>query len=106
MDRRVDQARAVRRRAFFLALVPGGYLALFFVRPVVAIIGRGFSAGSVSETLLDGRLRHVVWFTTWQAVASTVLTMAVGLPAAFVLGRYEEALALVDTANSLDAPTV
>ena len=77
------------RRALVLGALPVAYLLLFFAFPVAAIIARGFSAGSVSHTLLDARLRHIVWFTTWQAVASTVLTMAVGLPAAFVLGRYE-----------------
>ena len=34
-------------------------------------------------------LRHVMWFTLWQAVVSTVLTLAVGLPAAYVVARYE-----------------
>ena len=29
-----------------------------------------------------------MWFTVWQALASTVLTIAVALPAAYVLGRY------------------
>jgi thiamine transport system permease protein len=29
-----------------------------------------------------------VWFTVWQALASTVLTIAVAMPAAYVLGRY------------------
>ena len=29
-----------------------------------------------------------MWFTVWQALASTALTIAVALPAAYVLGRY------------------
>jgi thiamine transport system permease protein len=33
-------------------------------------------------------MRHVLWFTIWQATWSTVLTLAVGLPGAFVLARY------------------
>ena len=32
--------------------------------------------------------REVVWFTVWQAIASTALTLAVALPAAYVLGRF------------------
>jgi thiamine transport system permease protein len=31
----------------------------------------------------------VVWFSVWQATASTLLTIALALPAAFVLGRYD-----------------
>src|SRR5262249_31036975 len=30
----------------------------------------------------------VAWFTLWQAVVSTLLTLAVGLPGAYVLARF------------------
>ncbi|NQW22895.1 MAG: iron ABC transporter permease [SAR202 cluster bacterium] len=30
-----------------------------------------------------------IWFTIWQAVVSTLLTLVVGLPAAFLFARYE-----------------
>ena len=36
----------------------------------------------------DAALRHVAWFTFWQAVVSTVLTLVVGLPVAYVVARY------------------
>ena len=29
-----------------------------------------------------------MWFTVWQALSSTVLTIAIALPASYVLGRY------------------
>jgi len=32
---------------------------------------------------------RVLWFTTWQATLSTLLTLLLGLPAAFVFARYE-----------------
>ena len=34
-------------------------------------------------------LRHVAWFTLWQAVVATAITLVVGLPAAYVVARYE-----------------
>ncbi len=37
----------------------------------------------------DASLRHIIWFTVWQATVSTVLTVAVALPGAYVLARYE-----------------
>ena len=40
------------------------------------------------DVLTDPLTREVVWFTVWQALASTVLTIAIALPAAYVLGRY------------------
>ena len=72
--------------------VPLGFLALFFVYPLAAIVDRSLrAAGGVDsplDVLTDPVTRDVVWFTVWQAVASTALTFAVALPAAYVLGRY------------------
>jgi len=67
--------------------VPLGFLGLFFVFPLVTILERGFSSEG-GDVLADRLTREVVWFTLWQAVASTVLTIALALPAAYVLGRY------------------
>ena len=71
--------------------VPLGFLGLFFVYPLVAIVVRGLR-GTKGETALDiltdPLTREVVWFTLWQAVASTALTLVIALPAAYALGRY------------------
>ena len=73
--------------------VPLAFLALFFVYPLVSILERGLGSGggaqSALDVLRDPVTRDIVWFTIWQATASTVLTIAVALPAAFVLGRYD-----------------
>ncbi len=72
--------------------VPLAFLGLFFVYPLLSILERGLrSDGSLAspfDILTDPLTRDVVWFTFWQACASTALTFAVGLPAAYVLGRY------------------
>jgi thiamine transport system permease protein len=71
--------------------LPLAFLALFFLYPLAAIVERGLtSAGGSSalDVLGDPLTREVVWFTVWQALASTALTFAVALPAAYVLGRY------------------
>ncbi len=70
-----------------LGLVPVGFVAVFFVWPVAAIIARGLSAGGVRDVLADAELRHIVWFTTWQALLSTALTLGAGLPVAWALAR-------------------
>jgi thiamine transport system permease protein len=78
-----------------LALVPLGFLAVFFFYPVAAIVGRGLSPDGhvdldpLGKVVTDAALRHVVWFTLWQATASTVLTLLVAMPGAYVLARYE-----------------
>jgi len=72
--------------------VPLGFLLLFFVYPLAAIVQRGLSTGgegSSLDVLEDPITREVVWFTVWQAAASTLLTIAVSLPVAYVLGRYD-----------------
>jgi len=72
--------------------VPLAFLALFFVYPLASILERGLRAdgsfASPLDVLTDPLTRDVVWFTFWQALASTALTFAVGLPAAYVLGRF------------------
>jgi thiamine transport system permease protein len=74
--------------------VPLAFLAVFFVYPVVTILGRGLWPGGaldlspLGDVLGDASLRSVAWFTVWQAAASTVLTLAIGLPAAYALSRF------------------
>lgn len=83
------------RGATLLAVVPLAFLAVFFVVPVATIVETGlrpegrWELGVVSDVLADPDLRGVVWFTTWQAALSTLLTLAVGLPVAYALGRFE-----------------
>ena len=85
--RRALSGRAWRALAYG---APLAFLALFFVYPLSAILERGLSGegSSALDVLTDPRTREVVWFTVWQAVASTLLTIVVALPASYVLGRY------------------
>ena len=72
--------------------VPLAFLALFFAYPLASILERGLGSGenvpSPLNVLTDPLTREVAWFTLWQAVASTALTVAVALPTSYVLGRY------------------
>ncbi|MGZ4798597.1 MAG: ABC transporter permease, partial [Acidimicrobiia bacterium] len=77
-----------------IVAIPVGFLGVFFAWPVIAIIGRGLvpkgalDLDPLGQVLTDPGLRHVAWFTLWQAAASTVLTLLLGIPGAFVLSRY------------------
>ena len=71
--------------------VPLAFLALFFVYPLGAIVERGLlSEGgrSALDVLGDPLTREVLWFTVWQALVSTTLTIAVAFPASYVIGRF------------------
>jgi thiamine transport system permease protein len=77
-----------------LILGPVAFLAVFFLYPLVAILARSFSGGalgleSFSGLLSDSYYLGRIWFTTWQAVLSTLLTMVLGLPAAYLFARHE-----------------
>ncbi|WP_129842724.1 iron ABC transporter permease [Streptomyces sp. RFCAC02] len=84
--------RAAVVRAALLA-VPVAFLAVFFAYPVTAIVGRGlredgsWQLGRAAEILGDGDTVRVLWFTVWQAAASTVLTLVLALPAAWAFAR-------------------
>ena len=68
------------------ALVPAGFISLFFFYPLVAILERGLtSEGGVAVPTGTGAL---LWFTIWQAAVSTLLTLVVGLPLAWAIGRF------------------
>ncbi|WP_437097846.1 ABC transporter permease [Streptomyces flavidovirens] len=78
-----------------LMAVPVAFFAAFFAYPVAAIVGRGLKVdgvwrfGRIGEVLADPDIRDVLWFTAWQALASTALTLLIALPAAYVFARLD-----------------
>ncbi|WP_436844856.1 ABC transporter permease [Streptomyces roseoverticillatus] len=88
---------AGRRRAVRLGLMalPLAFFGVFFAYPVAAIVSRGLKDGGqwqfarVGEVLTDPAIGHVLWFTTWQAAASTALTLALALPGAYAFARFD-----------------
>lgn len=78
-----------------LYLLPLLFLAVFFVYPLVSILRVSLAPAGVwnlagfGQIVRDPALWQVLWFTTWQALASTVLTLILGLPAAYIFARYE-----------------
>lgn len=76
-----------------LALLPVLVLVVFFVLPVSGMVARGFvvdgrlDVGGVLEVLGRERTHRVLWFTVWSAGAATLASVALGLPAAYVLHR-------------------
>ncbi|MER5887393.1 iron ABC transporter permease [Streptomyces sp. NPDC001941] len=75
--------------------LPVVFFALFFAYPVAAIVGRGLKDGGgwqfgrVGQVLTDPDVLDVLWFTTWQALASTALTLLLALPGAYVFARLD-----------------
>lgn len=79
----------------WLYIIPIAFLILFFVYPLVAILDRSLRPDGVLQlggfiTLItDAYYRDTLWFTVWQAIISTALTMILAVPSAFVFTRYQ-----------------
>jgi len=75
--------------------IPALFFGLFFLFPLASILDAGLrpegrlALATFEQVLGDPDLRGVLWFTLWQAAVSTALTFVVGLPAAYVLSRFE-----------------
>jgi len=87
----------VSRHALTLALaaLPLAFVGLFFVFPVASILVRGLAPNGVLDlavplqVLTRPETRDIAWFTFWQAALSTLLTLVVGLPGAYVMARFD-----------------
>lgn len=79
---------------FALWLLPLLFLGLFYFYPLLKITALSFVRAegsllaSTLSTLSAPRTRAVLWFTTWQAALSTIITLLIGLPGAYLFARY------------------
>lgn len=79
------------RHLWLVAIValPLLFLVIFFFYPLLNVLRIGLTVGSVVDVLGRSSFWRVLWFTVWQAVLSTLLTLLVGLPAAYIFAHYE-----------------
>ncbi len=83
--------RRTGSRAWLLWLLPLAFLLFFFYQPLLAIFRQVFS-----ERFNQGwqffswdLLTRPLGFTLWQAFLSTLLTLLIGLPAAYLFARFD-----------------
>ncbi len=72
--------------------VPAGFLGVFFAYPVLTILGTGLSGdglGRLADLPGHAGSRGIAWFTLWQAAASTLATLLLGLPGAHLVARRD-----------------
>jgi thiamine transport system permease protein len=97
----------LRKYTRFLPIIPLVFFSLFYFYPLASILklsfapdGR-FQLDSASKLLTDSYYLRTLWFTFWQAVVSTVLTLLLALPAAYVFAtynfRYKQTLRTIST---------
>ena len=71
-----------------VAAVPVVVLAGLYFLPLATLLTRVIQPSSVSDALQLPGLADVLWFTLWQALVSTILTLTIGFVPAYVLARY------------------
>ena len=71
-----------------LLIAPVVFLSVFFVVPVTNTLFRYLRFSEFSNVLSNQSMRGVAWFSLWQAIISTLLTLAIALPATWALSRF------------------
>jgi thiamine transport system permease protein len=80
---------------FIVWLAPLLFMGLFYLFPMLSILIASFarSTGGLLapffEALSSPALHSILAFTIWQAALSTLLTLAIGLPGAYLIARYD-----------------
>jgi thiamine transport system permease protein len=81
---------------FLVYAIPLLFLTVFFLYPLAAILRLSFAGdpalapgGGLVRLFADSYYLEVIWFSTWQALLSTVLTLMIALPATYVFARYQ-----------------
>ncbi len=79
-----------------ILVIPLAFLLVFFIYPLFSVlqvsltdeVGR-LNLSGFGEIATSEYYRNTLWFTVWQAVLSTAITLALAVPAAFVFTRYK-----------------
>lgn len=78
-----------------IVAAPLAFLVLFYFYPLAAILAYSFfGTGALDlsgfrELAGDAYYVNVLWFTTWQAAVSTILTILAALPAAYLFAHFQ-----------------
>jgi thiamine transport system permease protein len=87
--------RRLRVLGYLVYTLPLFFLVIFFFYPLVSILRLSFGAPGkgigqvIGEVVGQGFFWQLLWFTTWQAAASTALTLLIGLPLAYAFAHYD-----------------
>lgn len=89
MNRSTQSGLVWSTLAVVCGAVPLAFLGLFFFYPVANIVASSLSQGWTGflDIFNSSRTRDAIWFTTWQAAASTVVTVAIAMPCAALMAR-------------------
>ena len=78
-----------------LGIIPILFLGIFYFYPLIGIFIKSFLSKGIfdfsgfSKVYHSNRIIKIIWFTFYQAGISSILTMIVALPCAFVISNFE-----------------
>lgn len=76
-------------KSWLLWILPILFLSFFFFYPLVSIFSLALGKPSDIRGLNPDAILRPLGFTVWQASLSTLITVLVGLPAAYIFARYK-----------------
>ena len=82
-------ARFIGSLRYVFFVIPILFLASFFFYPLLNIFRITLTSDAVSELFSNLFYWKTIWFTFWQATLSTILTILVGMPAAYLFARFD-----------------
>ncbi|HEX5671483.1 MAG TPA: ABC transporter permease subunit, partial [Acidimicrobiia bacterium] len=68
--------------------LPAVFIAYLFLYPLGRILWISLSGEGFVEVLGSARFREAAWFTLWQAIVSTLLTVLAALPVTWAISRH------------------
>ena len=80
---------------WLLFSLPLAFLALFYFYPLIKIVllslmpEGSWNPGKLNKLVSSPIYGRILWFTCWQAALSTVITLILALPGAYVFARYK-----------------
>jgi thiamine transport system permease protein len=99
VNERISEGRiiefALRSSRLAVSLLPLIFLATFFFYPLLAIFRLSLAPeghldpAALTKLVSTTYYARTLWFTTWQAAASTLLTVILALPGAYIFARYQ-----------------
>ncbi len=111
----VNNVKRGRGFDILLYLVPLLFLVIFFFYPLLSIFVLSFAPegtldlSELRKLISSDYYARTLWFTIWQATLSTLLTLALALPGAYVFAHYQfrgKSLLLALTTIPFVLPTV
>ena len=85
MDKELGRVNDRMKKSYISLL----FLFVFFYLPIISILETGLSIRNFSYILTDHYYQKIIYFTFKQATLSTVVTLLVGLPGAYIVSNYD-----------------